>query len=394
MRNFESVCDYLKASHPSDPVVCHRPHAADRSARFFLENFPGLVLYAVKANPSPLVIRTLYEAGIRHFDVASLAESQLLAGYPDVTLYCMNPVKHPEHIRRAYFDYGVRAFSLDTFDELEKIVAATDNAADLALHVRIAVDNSHSELPLDHKYGVSLNEAPKLLMAARLRAEHLGVCFHVGSQSMRPESFARAITRANRMIRKSGVILESLDVGGGFPAAYPGLEPAPLKKYMAVIDRAFNSSLTSETCTLMCEPGRALVAESASVLVNVTLRKGNCLYINDGAYGALFDAAHMKFPYPVRVFRDGVLNESELKGEFSFYGPTCDSIDYMPGPFRLPVDIRAGDYIEIGQLGAYGDTMRTNFNGFGARQEVCVGDEPLLSMYLPARQTRVAARSR
>lgn len=392
MRNFESVCDYLTVSHPSDPVVCHRLHTVTRSARFFLDNFPGDVLYAVKANPSPLVIQELYDAGIRNFDVASPAEIELLSGYPDIKLYCMNPVKHPEHIRQAYFDFGVRAFSLDCFDELDKIVKATNNATDLSLHVRIAVDNSYSQMPLDVKYGVSLTDAPKLLMAARLRAERLGVCFHVGSQSMRPESFAKAITRANRMIRKSGVILESLDVGGGFPAAYPGLEPAPLKKYMAVIDKAFNSSLTSETCKLMCEPGRALVAESAAMLVNVTLRKGNYLYLNEGSYGSLFDAAHMKFPYPMRAIRDGKVNGSEILAEFSFYGPTCDSIDYMPGPFRLPADMRAGDYIEIGQMGAYGDTMRTNFNGFGVRQEICVADEPLMSMYLPAKQARVLAR--
>ena len=381
MENFESVCDYLKLAQPSDPVICQRPHAAARSAHWFLKNFPGDVLYAVKANPSPLILQTLYNAGIRHFDVTSPAEIERLAGYPDVRLYCMNPVKHPEHIRSAYFDHGVRDFSLDSFDELEKICKATGNADDLSLHVRIAVDNSRARLPLDNKFGIRPSQAPALLMAARLVADTLGVCFHVGSQSMHPHAYGAAIERANRMIRKAGVILDSLDVGGGFPAAYPGLEPAPLSTYMTVIEHAFNNSLTSETCRLLGEPGRALVAEAASVLVNVTLRKDDALYLNDGAYGALFDAAHMKFPYPVRALRNGKLLRCTRQTPFRFYGPTCDSIDYLPGPFMLPASMQAGDYIEIGQLGAYGDTMRTDFNGFGKRLEIVVADEPMMSMY-------------
>lgn len=381
MKKFTSVCGYLKAAQPSDPVICHRPHAAVRSARWFLEQFPGEILYAVKANPSPLIIRALYAAGIRHFDVSSLAEITLFSGYSDVRIYCMNPVKHAEHIRSAYFDFGVRDFALDTMDELNKISAVTNNATDLSLHVRIAVDNSSALLPLDLKYGVHAAEAPALLMAARLRAHALGVCFHVGSQAMDPYSYAAGIKRANRVIQQSGVILDSLDVGGGFPAAYPGLEPAPLSDYMAIIDDAFNNSLTNETCTLLCEPGRALVAEAASVLVNVTLRKGDCLYLNDGAYGALFDAAHMKFPYPLRAVRNGEVLATGQSAAFRFFGPTCDSIDYMPGPFMLPADMQTGDYIEIGQLGAYGDVMRTNFNGFGKRHEIIVTDDPLMSLY-------------
>jgi ornithine decarboxylase len=381
MESFESVCDFLRNSQPSEPVICYRPHAAIRSAGWFLDNFPGETLYAVKANPAPLILSALYQAGIRHFDVSSPAEVELLSSYRDAVIYCMNPVKHPAHIRNAYFDHGVRNFSLDTLDELEKIVAATDQAKDLCLYVRLAVDNRQARLPLDGKYGVRPAQAPKLLMKARLKAKKLGVCFHVGSQAMNPLSYANAIERANRTIHKSGVILDSLDVGGGFPAAYPGLEPAPLSEYMDVITASFNESLTIETCALLCEPGRALVAESASVLVNVTLRKDDCLYLNDGAYGTLFDAAHMKFPYPVRAIRNGKLHDSGTEAPFRFYGPTCDSIDYMAGPFLLPADIRAGDYIEIGQLGAYGDTMRTNFNGFGARHEIIVNDEPLTSLY-------------
>ena len=381
MENFESVCDYLKVATPDKPVLCHRPHAAARSARWFLDNFPGDVLYAVKANPSPLIIDTLYHAGIRHFDIASLHELQLVEGYADARLYCMNTVKHPEHIRRMYFDHGVRDFSLDCIDELDKILAATGNATDLCLYVRITVDNSTSCLPLDSKFGARAEEAEELLIRARTSAAELGVSFHVGSQAMNPMAYASAISRANSLIKKTGVILDSLDVGGGFPAAYPDLNPRPLAEYVHVINEAFYDTLTSETCRLKCEPGRALVAESASMLLNVTLRKGDWLYLNDGAYGSLFDAAHVDFPFPVRAVRDGQLLAEDSDTPFKFYGPTCDSIDAITRPYNLPASMRAGDYIAFGQLGAYGDTMRSNFNGFGGREEIIVLDEPMLSLY-------------
>jgi len=379
--SYKSVCTLLNKIHPVNPVLCHRPHAAARSARWFLENFPGDVLYAVKANPSPLILDVLYAAGIRHFDVASLAEIELVRHYPDVRLYCMNPVKHPEHIRRMYFDCGVRDFSLDCMDELDKILAATQQAADLRIHVRISVDDSTSCFPLGSKFGAHPDEVEQLLLAARTRTAELGVCFHVGSQAMNPLAYASAISRANRLIQRTGVMLDSLDVGGGFPAAYPGLEPKPLSEYMHVISSAFNETLTSDACRLKCEPGRALVAEAASMLLTVTLRKGNWLYLNDGAYGSLFDAAHVDFPYPVRALRDGRRLRGDYDTAFGLYGPTCDSIDAISRPYHLPASIRAGDYIEFGQLGAYGDTMRTDFNGFGERDEIILTDEPMLSMF-------------
>ncbi len=390
MENFESVCDYLKISTPVNPVVCHRPHAAARSARWFLKNFPGDVLYAVKANPSPLILETLYQAGVRHFDIASLRELQLVHHFPGARFYCMNTVKHPEHIRRMYAEFGVRDFALDCLDELDKILAMTNAARDLRLHVRIAVDNSASELPLDHKFGARPGEVDELLIRARTVAAQLGICFHVGSQSMDPAAYAHAIERANRLISRTGVILDSLDVGGGFPAAYPGLQPPQLDSYVSAISDAFDESLTSETCRLKCEPGRALVAESASMLVNVTLRKQGWLYLNDGAYGSLFDAAHVDFPFPVKAWRQGQPLSLRQMADFRFYGPTCDSMDAIHRPYSLPAAIMAGDYIEFGQLGAYGDTMRTQFNGLGDRDEVVVRDEPMLSLFTAPAGRRLA----
>jgi len=175
------------------------------------------------------------------------------------------------------------------------------------------------------------------------------------------------------------VTVDLVDVGGGFPSVYHGMEPPPLEAYFHTIHEAFESLPVSYSSELWCEPGRALCAEYASLLVRVERRRGDELYINDGAYGALFDAAHIGWRFPVALIRDEPSRAKETA--FSFYGPTCDDMDRMAGPFMLPADTQAGDYIEIGMLGAYGCAMRTKFNGFEAEEPALVSDEPMASAY-------------
>jgi ornithine decarboxylase len=369
---------------PSQPVTLVRPHAARRAARFFLEKFPGTPMYAVKANPSPDLIRTLWDAGLTHYDVASIAEVRLVREVaPNATLGFMHPIKAPEAIAEAYHQHGVRVFSLDSIEELEKIVAATATdgvaATDLTLCVRLRVSSSHSKLSLASKFGVHADEAAPVLMAARQVADSLGICFHVGSQAMSPQAYGDAMAQVRTAIVAAGVTVDIVDVGGGFPSVYPGMAPAPLEAYFEVIHRAFESLPISYSAELWCEPGRALCAEYSSVLVRVEARKDDVLYINDGAYGALFDAAHIDWRFPVQLVRDTVSRARDL--EFSFWGPTCDDMDFMRGPFALPADIQAGDYIEIGMLGAYGQAMRTGFNGFTAGETVIMSDEPMDTLY-------------
>jgi ornithine decarboxylase len=385
----------IATQRPVQPVTLLRPHAARRAARYFVEKFPGRSLYAVKANPSPDLLRILWEAGVTHYDVASIGEVRLLREtLPDAVLCFMHPVKAEEAIAEAYFDHGVRAFSLDTLDELNKIVRATATdgaiARDLNLLVRIRVSSDHAKLSLASKFGAAADEVKQLLIAARQAADALGICFHVGSQAMTPAAYAEAMTRVRQSIVEAAVTVDIVDVGGGFPSSYPGMEPPPLEAYFAVIHQAFEALPISYSAELWCEPGRALCAEYASVLVRVEKRRGDELYINDGAYGALFDAAHIGWRYPVRVVRD---QESRVRPmPFSFYGPTCDDLDRMAGPFELPGDVQTGDYIEIGMLGAYGCAMRTQFNGFGVVDSVIVDDEPMASLYgarAPARSNVV-----
>ena len=377
--------------NPVQPVSLIRPHAAGRAARFFSERFPGRSLYAVKANPSPALLETLWAGGITHYDVASIAEVRLVARtLPDATLCFMHPVKAEEAIAEAYAVHGVRTFSLDSEEELAKIVRATGSADDLTLCVRLRVSSDHSKLSLAAKFGCDLADAPALLMAARQAADALGICFHVGSQAMSPAAYADAIARVRAAIVGASVTVDVIDVGGGFPSCYPGMEPPPLEAYFHTIHEGFESLPVSYSAELWCEPGRALSAEYASLLVRVEKRRGSELYINDGAYGALFDAAHIGWRFPVELVR-AQPSRAGLQ-PFSFYGPTCDDMDHMAGPFMLPADVQAGDRIEIGMLGAYGCAMRTNFNGFGAQEPVVVTDEPMASLYTAAPERWVAGR--
>jgi ornithine decarboxylase len=379
----------LARQRPVQPVTLIRPHAARRAARFFVERFPGRSLYAVKANPSPELLRILWSEGVTYYDVASIAEVRLVAAtLPDAVQCFMHPVKAEEAIAEAYFSHGVRTFSLDTLDELEKIQRATRHASDLNLLVRIRVSSDHAKLSLAAKFGAEPHEMKALLFAARQAADALGICFHVGSQAMTPAAYAEAMERVRAAIVEAAITVDIVDVGGGFPSIYPGMEPPPLETYFELIHKAFESLPISYSAELWCEPGRALCAEYASVLVRVEKRRGSELYINDGAYGALFDAAHIGWRFPVKLVREGGSDARDMR--FSFYGPTCDDLDHMAGPFLLPADVAPGDYVEIGMLGAYGSAMRTGFNGFGADLQVLADDEPMATLYAAAGAERPA----
>lgn len=378
---------------PDEPLILNRPHAAARAARFFVEKFPGKTLYAVKANPSLALLQTLWDEGITHYDVASITEVRLVREtLPKATLCFMHPIKTSRAIAEAYNKHGVKTFALDTIEELEKIVAACTAedgtpATDLRLLVRLRVSSEYSELSLASKFGCDLIEAPLLLQAARQHGDWLGVCFHVGSQAMSPFAFVQALDRTRAAIAEASVVIDMIDIGGGFPSIYPGMEPPPLEDYFAIIHKHFEALPIAYNAELWCEPGRALAAEYSSLLVQVEKRRSEELFINDGAYGALYDAAHVDWRFPVKALQasdaTGAIKGSfrEELQDFAFFGPTCDDADYMAGPFVLPGDIQAGDYIEIGMLGAYGAAMATGFNGFGKTAQIVVADEPMESLF-------------
>jgi len=374
LATYQTVGDALAAYQGDDHIYALYPRRIERAARTFVTGFPGHVLYAVKANRHPSVLKILWNEGVRRFDVASLREIDLLQGLlPDAELYLMHPVKSRRTIKEAY-GAGVRDFAFDHGDELAKILACTGDAHDLNLHLRLALPRLDTAMPLNGKYGVDFEEAAALLQAARKVSARLGLCFHVGSQCMDTENYEAAIAYARRVADAGGVKIDVLDIGGGFPVAYPDMPVAPMTDYFSAIDNSLKAN-GFEGVEILGEPGRALCAECGSTLARVELRKGGDLYLNDGTYGSLFDAGQFAWKFPVKLHAAaGRIAASQTKA-FRFFGPTCDSADMMVGPFNLPSDVCEGDWIEIEHLGAYGQALATQFNGFYSTHTVAILDD-------------------
>ena len=381
MQKFKSVEELVNQLKPDKPVYCIRKNSILSASKFFQKKFPGKVLFAVKTNPHSEVIKTLIKSGIDQFDVASIEEIKAVRKLSH-TAKCsyMHTVKSRESISKAYFKYGIKTFALDTKDELIKIIESTGNANDLELFVRVSVSNEHAEIDLSKKFGALNSEAAGLLRLAKQHSNKIGLSFHVGSQCMHPISYAKGITEIGNIIKKTKIVPDIINVGGGFPSIYPDLNPEPLFNYITEIKKELNNLKLDKLPEIMCEPGRAIVAESGSTVVKVVLRKKNNLYINDGTYGSLFDAGGPNFVLPSKMIAEGRIQSKKLTA-FSFFGPTCDGLDYMKGPFLLPNNIKEGDYIELGQLGAYSLTFRTNFNGFYSNEIHELSDKPIMSLY-------------
>ena len=381
MQKFKSVDKLVNQLKPTEPVYCIRRNSIKLASRFFQNKFPGKILYAVKTNPHPVVLQTLLDSGIKHYDVASIKEIETIKNLnPEVECSYMHTVKSREDIKEAYFKYNIKTFALDTKDELIKIIESTNHAKDLRLFIRVSVSNEHAEIDLSKKFGAITSEAAGLLRLGKQYAYKLGLSFHVGSQCMHPISYAKGISEIGNIIKRTKIVPDIINVGGGFPTIYPDLVPQPMQSYFDEIKKGLKNLKLQKLPEIICEPGRSLVAESGSTIVRVNLRKKQKLYINDGTYGTLFDAGTPNIVYPSRVIKNGRVISKKLTS-FDFYGPTCDSMDYMKGPFILPNNIKENDYIELGQLGAYGLTFRTQFNGFYSDQIFEVEDDPIMTMY-------------
>ena len=381
MQKFKSVDKLVNQLKPTEPVYCIRRNSINIASKFFQNKFPGKILYAVKTNPHPLVLKTIVESGINDFDIASIKEVEAIRSVsPDAKCSYMHTVKSKESINEAYFKYNIKTFSIDTKDELIKILNSTNQAKDLELFVRVAVSNEHAEIDLSKKFGAQTSEAIGLYRLTKQYAKKIGLSFHVGSQCMHPISYSKGINEIKYIIKKTKIVPDVINIGGGFPTIYPDLVPQSLDAYFVEIKKSLNKLKLEKKPEIICEPGRAIVAESGSTIVRVNLRKKQKLYINDGTYGTLFDAGVPNIVYPSRIITSGRIISKKLTS-FDFYGPTCDSMDYMKGPFILPNNIKEGDYIELGQLGAYGLTFRTQFNGYYSDSIYEVCDDPIMTMY-------------
>lgn len=381
MHSYATPYNIVAEAQPDLPVWCFRPDRVATAAKWFRDAFPAEPFYAVKANPGLHVLDALWDAGIRSFDVASLPEIELIHGrFPDARMAFLHPVKNRRAIARAYHEFGVRIFVTDTMKELAKILEETGHAKDLTIIVRVAVSCDGAALPLAGKFGAGAEDAAAILREARRHADELGVSFHVGSQAMKPTAWATAMADVSRIIISAGVTVDIVDVGGGFPSIYADDSPPSLEAYADMVERSFEEMFVLENADLWCEPGRALVAEAESLLTRIELVKGDKVYINDGSYGALYDAVHERWAFPMRALPGDGRNLGRMV-EYTVYGPTCDSTDRFPEKVWLPAGLEEGDYIEFGNLGAYGRAMSSRFNGFGETEVVKVHDAPWPSLY-------------
>ncbi len=274
MKKFKSVDELISQLQPDKPIYCIRKKSIQIATKFFQEKFPGKILYAVKTNPNKEVLKTIIQSGIKQFDVASVEEIKTIKQI-DPNLYCgyMHTVKSKESIREAYFNYGVKDFSLDTKEELIKILESTNHAKDLNLFVRAAVSNEHAEIDLSKKFGALTSEAMGLLRLAKLNSKKIGLSFHVGSQCMHPISYAKGIAKIGNIIKRTKILPDYINVGGGFPTIYPDLVPQSLESYFEEIKNSLAKLKLEKLPKIICEPGRTIVAESGSTIVRVNLRK-------------------------------------------------------------------------------------------------------------------------
>ena len=304
MQKFKTVDELIDQLKPEKPVYCIRKKWIHIAAKTFQNKFPGKILYAVKTNSHPYVLKTILESGITNFDVASIKEIEDIKRI-DSNANCsyMHTVKSRESIKEAYFKYNIKSFSLDTKDELIKIIESTSHAKDLELFVRVAVSNEHAEIDLSKKFGALTSEASGLLRLTKQYAKKIGLSFHVGSQCMHPISYSKGITEIGNIIKKTKILPDYINIGGGFPTIYPDLVPQALNNYFEEIKKSLENLKLEKLPEIICEPGRAIVAESGSTIVRVNLRKKQKLYINDGTYGTLFDAGTPNIVYPTRLIK-------------------------------------------------------------------------------------------
>ena len=357
----------------NNPFYIFKPKKLEKNIDNFLRKFDGETIYSVKTNPNENVLKKIYQSGIRSFDVASLKEIKLIKSlFSKCKIYYMNPVKPYSMIQESYFSFGVRDFSFDCEVELEKIFKATGLAKDLVLHIRISTPNNFCKINLSKKFGVEGKDAHNLIRKASKISQNIGVSFHVGSQCLNPKAYKVAIRKTSLIVRKSGIKIKFLNIGGGFPGKYSKESLPSLSKYFKEINSEFRKNFSyHKEIKLLSEPGRVLVYDCMSLVTKVILKKQKKLFINDGTHGHLSEIKKLGSIQPVRIFGK---KKKEKVMPFSFYGPTCDSSDFLKGPFFLPKSIKNDDYIEIDLMGAYTLTVKNDFNGFFCKPIILLED--------------------
>lgn len=371
----DNVAAMLQRRRPNAPVYCIYPHVYRETAREFVDGFPGRVLYAVKANDHPDIIRLLYEGGVTHFDCASLPEIELVRRLcANATPYFMIPVRLRGAARDAQSRFDVRHFMIDHPSGLEPLGREIDLQRSVVF-ARMAAHHDSAMQDLSTKFGAPPAQMPELLQRIADTGAEPALAFNVGSGVTSVDAYAYAIDLAQGVLDSLPFAIRLVDIGGGYPKSYPGFRVPPLETYFARIRDAVSRLPLPANGEVLGEPGRALAGPGLSAVVEVLLRKDGRLYLNDGMFGIFWELRFRGHDrYPVRAYScDG----RELSGDpasFKLYGPTCDGTDVMPGEVEVPDDIRPGDYLEFGSIGAYSLAGRTSFNGHFSDDVVVVAD--------------------
>lgn len=360
---------HLKKFKPDVPVLYFAPEVLQATAQRFLAGFEGFVTYAVKANDNEAVLNNLVGAGVRGFDVASpqeMAKVRRIA--PEAVLHYHNPVRSSAEIAEAV-GHGIASWSVDCLRELKKLADVPRENTEIAVRLRLPVVGAAYDF--GEKFGADPDDAVALLQAAREMGFATSLTFHPGTQCADPQVWAVYIVEAADVARRAGVTLRRLNVGGGFAAHRSGPAPdleAIFNRIASETRRVFGAAAPE----LVCEPGRAMVAEAYTLALRVKAVRQDAVFLNDGIYGALTELRDIGVPDRLSVLTEEGGLRSGAKAARIVFGPTCDSLDRLPDPVLLPADIAEEDYVLIRAMGAYSVSLSTGFNGYGRQSLITV----------------------
>lgn len=357
--------ELLRTQEPEHPVLFFAPAILQYTAKRFMAGFPGLVTYAVKSNPEEMVIQNLDAAGIEGYDVASVYEIELIRRVaPGAAMHYNNPVRTRSEIARAV-ELGVKSFSVDSRSELAKLAEIVPPAGtEISVRFKLPVDGAAYNFGA--KFGATTELAAELLAEAARLGFTPSLTFHPGTQCTDPMAWDSYIRAAAGIAKAAGIAIARLNVGGGFPShrlseLLPSLEPI-----FELIDRVTGEAFGDARPALVCEPGRGMVAEAFSLATRVrAVRDAGHVFLNDGVYGGLAELPIIGIIDRVDVIDPDAHPRTGPARPRIVFGPTCDSVDRLPGELALPGDIAEGDYVIFHGMGAYSTVTNTRFNGFG-----------------------------
>lgn len=357
--------EFIAHRQPEDPVMFFAPGVLQDTARRFIDGFPGLVTYAVKSNPDEAVIANLATAGLRGFDVASPAEIRLIRRLaPAAMLHYNNPVRSRSEIAVAV-ELGVESYSVDSRSELAKLIELVP-AAGTEISVRFKLPVAGAAYDFGAKFGATQALAGELLAQVAGAGFIPSLTFHPGTQCEDPAAWEAYILAARKIADAAGVRIARLNVGGGFPSHRKNGALPDLRTIFARIEQATATAFGADRPALVCEPGRGMVAESFTLAACVkAVRDGDHVFLNDGTYGTLDELPMVGMIDRTEVLSPEGKPRTAAARARTIFGPTCDSVDRLPGDVMLPGDITEGDYVLIHGLGAYSLATNTRFNGFG-----------------------------